>query len=237
VNHRWCSTIHQEAFPLSQPCPALRWRGWLLDWQRRHLHASSLRLLPGLASPDSWLGPFELAKNVVQTSVLMANRSHATTGAADKYASLRGVPRLGTMEAIQQIIARHGYRGLYTGVGLHAVRDTIGTGLYFGIYETAKQLISTFMGDNQSPFGAPMAAGALSGVIPWICTYPLDTRKTRAQSILLGKSKEIGEASMAVARSSIYKGMTVSIFRTAFQNMILLSTFEYLKIKINNLEI
>jgi len=181
--------------------------------------------------------PFELAKNVVQTSVLMANRSHATTGAADKYASLRGVPRLGTMEAIQQIIARHGYRGLYTGIGLHAVRDTIGTGLYFGIYETAKQLISTFMGDNQSPFGAPMAAGALSGVIPWICTYPLDTRKTRAQSILLGKSKEIGEASMAVARSSIYKGMTVSIFRTAFQNMILLSTFEYLKIKINNLEI
>jgi hypothetical protein len=73
------------------------------------------------------------------------------------------------MEAIQQIIARHGYRGLYTGVGLHAVRDTIGTGLYFGIYETAKQLISTFLGDNQSPFGAPMAAGALSGVIPWIC--------------------------------------------------------------------
>ncbi|KAK2731181.1 hypothetical protein FQN55_004906 [Onygenales sp. PD_40] len=180
--------------------------------------------------------PFELAKNVVQTSVLMANRSHAIAGTTTRHASLRDVPRLGTIEAIKQIVSRHGYRGLYTGVRLHAVRDTIGTGLYFGIYETAKQLISTFLGDHHSPFGAPMAAGALSGVIPWICTYTLDTKKTRAQSILLGKSKEIGEASLAAARSSMYKGMSVSIARTAFQNMILLTTFEYLKVQINQLE-
>ncbi|EEQ83564.2 mitochondrial carrier protein [Blastomyces dermatitidis ER-3] len=181
--------------------------------------------------------PFELAKNVVQTSVLMANRSHAIAGTAtNRHTSLRGMPRLGTIDAIKQIVSRHGYRGLYTGVRLHAIRDTIGTGLYFGIYETAKQLISTYLGDQQSPFGAPMAAGALSGVIPWICTYTLDTKKTRAQCILLGKSKEIGEASMAAARSSMYKGMSVSIARTAFQNMILLTTFEYLKVRINQLE-
>ncbi|OJD18386.1 hypothetical protein AJ78_01566 [Emergomyces pasteurianus Ep9510] len=181
--------------------------------------------------------PFELAKNVVQTSVLMANRSHAIAGTAtNRHTSLRDMPRLGTIDAIKQIVSRHGYQGLYTGVRLHALRDTIGTGLYFGIYETAKQLISTFLGDHQSPFGAPMAAGALSGVIPWICTYTLDTKKTRAQSILLGKSKEIGEASMAAARSSMYKGMSVSIARTAFQNMILLTTFEYLKVRINELE-
>ncbi|PGH32620.1 hypothetical protein GX50_04594 [[Emmonsia] crescens] len=181
--------------------------------------------------------PFELAKNVVQTSVLMANRSHAIAGTAtNQHASLRNIPRLGTIDAIKQIVSRHGYRGLYTGVRLHALRDTIGTGLYFGIYETAKQLISTFLGDHQSPFGAPMAAGALSGVVPWICTYTLDTKKTRAQSILLGKSKEIGEAAMAAARSSMYKGMSVSIARTAFQNMILLTMFEYLKVRINELE-
>ncbi|KGQ01396.1 hypothetical protein PAAG_11859 [Paracoccidioides lutzii Pb01] len=130
----------------------------------------------------------------------------------------------------------HGYRGLYTGVRLHAIRDTIGTGLYFGIYETSKQLISTYLGEHTSPFGAPMVAGALSGVIPWCCTYTLDTKKTRAQSILLGKTKEIGEATMAVARSSMYKGISVSIARTALQNMILLTTFEYLKVKINQLK-
>lgn len=48
------------------------------------------------------------------------------------------------------------------------MRDTIGTGLYFGIYETVKQIITKELGMQQSPFGAPMAAGALCGTIPWI---------------------------------------------------------------------
>ncbi|KMU87260.1 hypothetical protein CIHG_04705 [Coccidioides immitis H538.4] len=181
--------------------------------------------------------PFELAKNVVQTSVLMANRAQAQASAGkipDK-SPLRDVKRLTTSEAIKQIISRHGIRGLYTGVQLHALRDTIGTGMYFAIYETTKQLISTYQGDHGSPFGAPMVAGALCGVIPWICTYGLDTKKTRAQSILLGKSNEINEATVAAARSSTYRGMTVLLFRTSVQNMILLSTFEYIKMKINEL--
>jgi hypothetical protein len=67
-------------------------------------------------------------------------------------------------------------------------------------------------------------------------TYTLDTRKTRAQSILLGKAKEIGEASMAAARSSVYRGLSVILCRTAVQNMLLLSTFEYLKARISELE-
>jgi Mitochondrial carrier protein. len=67
-------------------------------------------------------------------------------------------------------------------------------------------------------------------------TYPLDTRKTRAQSILLGKTKEIGEASAATARSNIYKGLSVSLLRTCVNNMVLLSLFEYIKTKINELD-
>lgn len=115
-------------------------------------------------------GPFELAKNVVQSSVLMSNRSQASASGV-KDPTLRNMPRIGTFEAIRQIISRHGFRGLYTGYPLHAIRDTIGTGLYFGIYETAKQTIAAFSGreQNQSPFGPPMFAGALSGTIPWIC--------------------------------------------------------------------
>ncbi|KAI1935394.1 hypothetical protein LOZ58_005014 [Ophidiomyces ophidiicola] len=180
--------------------------------------------------------PFELAKNVVQTSVLMANRAQAS-GTVIESSSLRGVKRLTTTEAIKQIISRHGIGGLYTGVRLHALRDTIGTGIYFAIYETTKQLISTYQGDKGSPFGASMAAGALCGVVPWICTYGLDTRKTRAQSVLLGKSKEINEATVAAARSSTYRGMTVLLFRTSIQNMVLLSSFEYIKMKINLLPV
>ncbi|KAM0097082.1 hypothetical protein ACP6JE_008392 [Aspergillus fumigatus] len=179
--------------------------------------------------------PFELAKNVVQTSVLVAHRSQASPDAV-RDPSLRTRPRLGTIEAIRQIVRRYGFRGLYTGFHLHAMRDTIGSGLYFSVYETVKQLAAKELGPDKSPFGGPMIAGAICSTVPWFCTYPLDTRKTRAQSVLLGKSKEVGEASAAVSKSSMYKGLSVILIRTGVNNMILLSMFEYIKMRINQLE-
>ncbi|CAG8045075.1 unnamed protein product [Penicillium olsonii] len=178
--------------------------------------------------------PFELAKNVVQTSVLVSNRAMAAPDAARDH-SIRRKPRLGTIEAINQIVKRHGVRGLYTGFRLHAMRDTLGTGLYFSVYETAKQLAAKELGQDKNPFGAPMIAGAICSTVPWFCTYPLDTRKTRAQSVLLGKSSEIGQASQAVAKSSMYKGLSIILIRTGVNNMILLSIFEYIKMRIDDL--
>ncbi|KAB8257432.1 mitochondrial carrier domain-containing protein [Aspergillus pseudonomiae] len=179
--------------------------------------------------------PFELAKNVVQTSVLVSNRAQASPDAV-KDPSLRNKPRLGTIEAIRQIVQRYGIRGLYTGFHLHALRDTLGSGLYFSVYETVKQVASKELGPDKSPFGGPMIAGAICSTVPWFCTYPLDTRKTRAQSVLLGKSSEVGEASAAVAKSSMYKGISIILIRTGVNNMILLSIFEYIKMKINQLD-
>jgi hypothetical protein len=115
----------------------------------------------------SSVGPFELAKNVVQTSVLMTHRSQASPHAV-RDPRIRSLPRLGTLEAFKQIISRHGISGLYTGYHLHAMRDTIGTGLYFGIYETVKQVIAKELGEQKSPFGPPMVAGALCGTVPWL---------------------------------------------------------------------
>lgn len=113
-------------------------------------------------------GPFELAKNVVQTSVLVSNRAMAAPDAA-RDPSLRHKPRLGTIEAIRQIVKRHGVRGLYTGFRLHAMRDTLGTGVYFSVYETAKQVVAKELGQETTPFGAPMIAGAICSTVPWFC--------------------------------------------------------------------
>ncbi|KDB37368.1 hypothetical protein H112_01278, partial [Trichophyton rubrum D6] len=178
--------------------------------------------------------PFELAKNVVQTSVLMASSQRGPTGKGLKYTSLQNVPRLSTIQAIKQIISRHGFSGLYTGMGLHVARDTVGTGLYFAVYETSKQLTSKYLGDNHSPFGPQLVGGALCGTLPWLFTYPLDTRKTRRQSMILGQSKEVGAA---VAKNSVYTGLSVIILRTAVQNMLLLTMFEYFKREIDKLEV
>lgn len=113
-------------------------------------------------------GPFELTKNVVQTSVLVSNRAQASPDAA-KDPALRNKGRLNTLEAVKQIIKRHGTRGLYTGFGLHALRDTVGSGLYFGVYETVKQLAAKELGPDSSPFGGPMIAGAICSTVPWFC--------------------------------------------------------------------
>ncbi|RMJ26434.1 Mitochondrial carrier protein [Aspergillus sp. HF37] len=191
-------------------------------------------MLAGLASAPLAC-PFELAKNVVQTSVLVANRSRASPNAA-RDPSLRSKPRLGTIDAIRQIVDRHGVRGLYIGFQLHMIRDTIGTGLYFGIYETVKQVAANQIGQEKSFGGGPMIAGAVCSTIPWFCTYPLDTRKTRAQSVLLGKTSEIGEASAAVAKSSMYRGLSIILLRTAVNNIVLLSLYEYITAVIKDLE-
>ena len=53
------------------------------------------------------------------------------------------------------------------------MRDTLGTGIYFGVYESAKQLINTFAGDKPgSNKFAVVAAGGLCGLVSWalICT-------------------------------------------------------------------
>lgn len=54
--------------------------------------------------------------------------------------------------------------------------------------------------------------------------------------MLLGKSKEVGEAASAMAKSSIYKGLSIILIRTAINNMILLSIYEYMNKRIDNLD-
>lgn len=93
----------------------------------------------------------------------------AAPGAA-RDPALRSRPRLGTIEAIRQIVRRHGFLGLYTGFRIHAMRDTMGSALYFSVYETVKQVAAKELGtDDKSPFGIPAIAGAICSTVPWLC--------------------------------------------------------------------
>ena len=66
--------------------------------------------------------------------------------------------------------------------------------------------------------------------------YPLDTRKTRIQGVILGKTSEVGEATAAVAKSGMYKGLSMVLLRTGLNNMILLSLYEHIKLRISQLD-
>ncbi|ETN46003.1 uncharacterized protein HMPREF1541_00186 [Cyphellophora europaea CBS 101466] len=184
----------------------------------------------GLLAP--FLTPVELIKNCTQSSVLMASGSKTSTTAA------KNVGRVSSMDSARQIIAERGVSGLFTGFRLHFYRDVLGTGLYFGIYETLKQSINSAYGaDKVNAPGAVMFAGAACGVLSWTMTYPLDTMKTQAQNRLVGLgAKAAADATKASARTlSKWKGLEMVILRSALQNMIQMSIFEYLKVQIDDL--
>jgi Mitochondrial carrier protein len=76
--------------------------------------------------------------------------------------------RVSSWDAVKQIIRRHGVLGLWTGSRLHLARDTIGTGVYFGVYESTKMTITTYRGASQANTGAAIAiAGCLCGILSW----------------------------------------------------------------------
>ncbi|KAG2212539.1 hypothetical protein INT46_010020, partial [Mucor plumbeus] len=52
----------------------------------------------------------------------------------------------------REILKKKGITGIYSGFSLHLVRDTIGTGVYFGGYETTKYLLS----GNKSSSAGPL---------------------------------------------------------------------------------
>ncbi|KAI5288165.1 hypothetical protein KEM54_005422 [Ascosphaera aggregata] len=164
-----------------------------------------------------------------------SGNSHSHSNNNPSSSPKRSLPRhINTWEAFRRIVSRHGYRGLYTGVHLHAIRDTIGTGLYFGVYETVKQTMYACVPGSQASVAAPIVAGALCSVFPWLLTYPLDTKKTRLQSVLLGLSKQAEKAALQTAKSP-YMGISVSVMRTTFQNVMLMSFYEYFKKEISKL--
>ncbi|EXJ79588.1 hypothetical protein A1O3_07867 [Capronia epimyces CBS 606.96] len=196
------------------------------------------------------LTPVELIKNATQTSVLMASRGKDTgLGAGGE----KNVARVSSYMSMKRVIARQGVLGLWTGFRLHLLRDVIGSGIYFGIYETTKQSLNSYYGaERANSAGAVAVAGAICGVGAWVVTYPLDTMKTRAQNNLVGAdhaprpsssttkptaalSAAFNAAAKAASRSSKWKGVEMIILRSSIQNMIQMSIFEQAKMFVDNL--
>ncbi|KAK5197584.1 hypothetical protein LTR92_003524 [Exophiala xenobiotica] len=162
----------------------------------------------------------------------------------------KNVGRVSSWASMKLIIQRRGTLGLWTGFRLHMLRDLLGSGIYFGIYETTKQTLNSYYGaEKANSAGAIAVAGALCGVGAWCVTYPLDTMKTRRQNDLVGAcsvpsttskastslSTALDTAAKSVARVSKWKGLEMIILRSSIQNMIQMSFFEQTKVVIDNM--
>lgn len=88
----------------------------------------------------------------------------------------------GTFQIARKLVRNNGWTSLYSGFRYMLVRDAIGSGVYFGVYDSIRTAISLFVYNTPEPRPLSVAiAGGLSGAFSWIVIYPLDTIKSRYQ--------------------------------------------------------
>ncbi|KAK2598113.1 hypothetical protein QQS21_005744 [Conoideocrella luteorostrata] len=181
--------------------------------------------------------PFELTKLSAQVSVLLAERAG---NCAKSKAVATSYQNKGTLRTMANIIKHRGVLGLYTGFRLHLLRDTLGTGIYFMVYESGKQLGTTIAGDNPNNNKlAVVTAGGMCGLVSWALIYPIDSAKSIYQrnSLLHSRGETVEPApKIEFFKRHMYRGLGVSMSRSCLVNAIFFSSFEFVKKRIKTLD-
>lgn len=100
----------------------------------------------------------------------------------------------------------------YKNIGYVVSREAPSTGIYFGIYkECKKHNISSFL------------SGGVAGVLSWLCTYPLDTIKTRVQT------QKYTSMYNAIKMGHLFSGLNYCLMRAFIVNSVGFTTYEYFK--------
>ncbi|KAF9433377.1 hypothetical protein BGZ76_009544 [Entomortierella beljakovae] len=132
------------------------------------------------------------------------------------------------------IVQKKGIAGLYKGLGLHAGRDMIGTGIYFSSYEIIKRLMSETIihidhavlhHESKQELKGPgpmvhFAAGGLCGVFSWLVVFPIDLVKSVVQKEVLATNPRYSGAldcAKDIIRQKgirgLYRGLSVTCYR------------------------
>ncbi|EIM21362.1 hypothetical protein E3Q22_01190 [Wallemia mellicola] len=154
---------------------------------------------------------------------------------------------LGTIGTGKDIIRKQGsVRGLYTGLRLHMMRDSFGTGLYFCIYDSLKYITRT---DPNHKFNAlppqfsAFFGGALAGIGSWFLVYPVDVVKIVVQQRMLselspkspkeillhlvrGSNPDLPPRPLLIGIGKLYRGLGVSASRSTLAHGLMWALYE-----------
>jgi solute carrier family 25 carnitine/acylcarnitine transporter 20/29 len=84
----------------------------------------------------------------------------------------------GTMRGALLLYRQAGLRGLYFGLPWHLTRDTLGTGVYFAIYDSLRFKSTQYFPDAGTI--APFLCGSASGILSWLLIYVRCTKLSSA---------------------------------------------------------
>jgi solute carrier family 25 (mitochondrial carnitine/acylcarnitine transporter), member 20/29 len=118
--------------------------------------------------------PFERVKVLLQ----IQGQKELKPGEKPKYS--------GGIDVVRQLYKEGGIRSVFRGSAMTLARDGPGSAAYFATYETIKRSLTPkdengLQGKLSLP--AVMAAGGAAGVAMWIPVFPVDTVKSRLQSM------------------------------------------------------
>lgn len=188
--------------------------------------------------------------------VLGPSGAGAAAGAAAAAASRLARPEdlirpSGTFNIALKLIRSNGWGSLYAGYRYMFVRDAIGSGVYFGVYDSIRSAVSLTLFDSPEPHPVSVAiAGGLSGAFSWVLIYPLDTIKSRYQRdvmayVFLKSAAQEATPGTATApppqlpqrpkielsalfNRAMYRGLGISLLRTSILGMSMFSCYEKL---------
>ncbi|KAI9313397.1 mitochondrial carrier domain-containing protein, partial [Dichotomocladium elegans] len=120
--------------------------------------------------------PLELVKIQRQLEQMMAKETAAGIAGAPPAATSSN-----SWTAARQIVRRKGIFGLWSGLRCHTIRETLGTSIYFGTYETVKRGLSGNQSNGSSSPVTHFMSGGICGVLSWLIVFPVDLVKSRLQ--------------------------------------------------------
>ena len=162
---------------------------------------------------------YPLASSVITSGFIFYSNDYINNKLNNHYYSgfmtgLACTPLINSLEVFKvkaQVGLSNDFSQLGKGISATLLRESIGTSLYFGSYNTLK--------NNYNPF----ISGSLAGLISWALTYPIDVIKTRIQT---GDSKTWEKA---INKGKLSSGMSVCLVRSFIVNGFSFSVYEYVK--------
>ncbi|KAG0174550.1 hypothetical protein DFQ30_003968 [Apophysomyces sp. BC1015] len=143
-----------------------------------------------------------------------------SNNSSSSYSSSSSVRTVSTSSwcSAKEIVRKRGITGLWSGFRLHFARDALGTGVYFGGYETTKYLLTS----PDRPAGplTQFFAGGVCGILCWLVVFPVDLVKSLMQKEILAPQPMYKNASACVrdiyhqrGMAGFYRGVTVTLMR------------------------
>lgn len=211
VLYGWKCEENSERFPLFKNLPVCFTAGFLAG-----------------ATVSMFACPFEFTKLYSQIVTLTDPQAH-------KFKT--NLSNQSIAKVVKNIVAVRGIGGLYSGYKYSLMRDAIGSGIYYSVYELFKWTSNSFINGTlaaNSPVSI-LLAGGMSGVTCWAFIFPFDTAKSLVQKKIVAnivrvkkglKPLDFSERTLTFSRS-MYRGVGIQMTRSFVVNMVFFSAYEF----------